>query len=145
MHTIQTKDLKVGMMVAVDTFSKAGQLIVRKDSILTRQMISHLKYYSIEQITIHDGQLASEIREAIENRNGVQTTQLEHILQSEEYKVFKKDYSANVNMLQDNVNDIILRNAPINATALVNETVKIFDKNPKLLFIFRNVAFHETD
>ena len=136
MHTIQTKDLKVGMMVAEDTFSKAGQLIVRKDSILTRQMISHLKYYSIEQVNIHDGQLAREIREAIEHRNGAQTTQLERILQSQEYKVFKKDYSANVNMLQDNVNDIILRNAPIDASTLVTETVKIFDKNQSYFSFF---------
>ena len=84
MLRVQTKDLKVGMMVAEDTFSKAGQLIIRKDSILTRQMISHLKYYSIDKVNIHDSALAREIRDAIENRNGVQTTQLERILQSEE-------------------------------------------------------------
>ena len=136
MPTIQTKELQVGMMVAEDTFSKAGQLIVRKDSILTRQMISHLKYYSIEQVNIHDSQLALKIQDAIEKRNGAQTTQLERILQSQEYKVFKKEYSANVNMLQDNVNDIILRNTPVDAPALVKETVKIFDKNQSYFSFF---------
>ncbi|MBQ6844431.1 MAG: HD domain-containing protein [Agathobacter sp.] len=136
MPIIQTKDLKVGMMVSEDTFSKAGQLIVRKDSILNRQMISHLKFYSITQINIYEDALSKDILNAIENRNGVQTTQLERILQSEEYKVFKKDYSANVNMLEDNVNDIILRNTPIDSTELVNETVKIFDKNQDYFSFF---------
>lgn len=129
MPIVQTKDLKIGMMVAEDVYSKAGQLIIRKDSLLTRQMISHIKYYFIEQVNIHDGELALEIREALESRNGAQTTQLERILRSEEYKVFKKDYSSSVNMLQDSVNDIILRNSQVNAPELISETVKIFDKN----------------
>ncbi len=129
MKLIETKDLQIGMMVAEDIYSKAGQLIVRKDSILTRQMISHLKYYFIPQVHIHEDELAAEIKEALDTRNNVTHTQLERILSSEEYKVFKKDYSSNVNMLQNSVNDIILRNAPVNGPELIEETVKIFDKS----------------
>ena len=129
MPFVRTEDLKIGMMVSDDVYSKAGQLIVRKDSLLSRQMISHIKFYSIEQVNIYDGEMAMEIREAYEHRNGAQTTQLERILKSEEYKVFKKEYTANVNMLQDSVNDIILRNTPVDAPALIEDTVKIFDKN----------------
>lgn len=136
MPTIQTKDLQVGMMVSDDTFSKAGQLIVHKDSILSRQMISHLKFYSITQVNIYEDALSQEILDAIENRNGVQTTQLERILQSEDYKVFKKDYSANVSMLEQNINDIVVRNAPVDAAQLVNETVKIFDRNQDYFSFF---------
>ena len=129
MPLIKTTDLKIGMMVCDDVYSKAGQLIVRKDSLLSRQMISHIKFYSIEQVNIYDGEMALQIREAYEQRNGVQTTQLERILTSEEYKVFKKDYAANVNMLQESVNDIILRNAPVDPPSLIDETVRIFNKN----------------
>lgn len=136
MPVIQTKDLMVGMIAAENIYSKAGQLIVRKDSILSRQMISHLKYYFIEQVNIYDHELSPEIQEAIENRNGAQTTQLERILQSQEYKAFKKDYSTNVNMLQSYVNDIILRNVPDDAHALVDDTVKIFDKNQGFFSFF---------
>ena len=75
MPLIRTEDLKIGMMVCDDVYSKAGQLIVRKDSLLSRQMISHIKYYSIEQVNIYDGEMAMEIREAYEHRNGAQTTQ----------------------------------------------------------------------
>jgi len=129
MPFIRTEDLKVGMMVSEDVYSKAGQLIVRKDSLLSRQMISHMKFYTIEQVNIYDGEMAMEIREAYEKRNGAQTTHLERILKSEEYKVFKKEYTANVNMLQDSISDIILRNTPVDAPALIDDTVKIFNKN----------------
>ena len=129
MPFVRTEDLRVGMMVCDDAYSKAGQLIVRKDSLLSRQMISHLKFYAIEQVNIYDGEMAQEIREAYEKRNGAETTQLEKILKSEEYKVFKKEYTANVSLLQDSVSDIILRNTPVDAPALIEDTVKIFDKN----------------
>lgn len=129
MAIVQTKDLEIGMMVSEDVYSKAGQLIVRKDSLLTRQMISHLKYYFVSEVNIYEAELAQEIREALEHRNSEQITQLQRILSSEEYKEFKQDYSENVSMLQDSVNDIILRNAPVNATELLNSSVKIFDKN----------------
>ncbi len=136
MALVQTKDLSVGMMVAEDVYSKAGQLIIRKDSLLTRQMIAHLKYYFISEIEIHEGELPEEIKHALDVHNKVETTQLERIFKSEEYKLFKKDYSANVNMLQNSVNDIILRNTPINAPELIEQTVKIFDNGDSYFSLF---------
>ena len=106
MPIVKTEDLKIGMMVCENVYSKAKQLIVHKDSLLSRQMISHIKFYSIEQVNVYDGDIAMEIREAYEG-NDAHTTQLEQILKSQEYKVFKEDYTANVGMLKNSVNDII--------------------------------------
>ena len=128
MAIVQTKDLTIGMMVKEDVYSKAGQLIVRKDSLLTRQMISHLKYYFITEVEIYEAKLAEEIRLALETKNGVQVTQLERILNSQEYVTFKKEYSKDVSMLRDSVNDIILRNTPVNSQELIDSTLQIFDK-----------------
>ena len=136
MALVQTKDLSVGMMVAEDVFSKAGQLIIRKDSLLTRQMIAHLKYYFISEIEVHEGELPEEIKHALDVRSRTENTQLERIFKSEEYKVFKKDYSTNVNMLQNSVNDIILRNTPVNAPELIQQTVKIFDNGESYFSLF---------
>lgn len=136
MALIQTKDLEVGMIVEKDVFSKAGQLVVRQDSLLTRQMIAHIKYYSITEVHIKVGKLSSEIKEALESRNGARSSQLEEIFKTEEYKVFKKNYTANVSMLQNSINDIILRNARINAPDLINETVKIFESAQGSYFSF---------
>jgi len=129
MAIVQTKDLSIGMMVSEDVYSKAGQLIVRKDSLLTRQMISHLKYYFITEVKIYETELAEEIREALEAQNGVQATQLDRILNSQEYATFRKEYREEVNMLRDSMNDIILRNAPINGQELVDSTMQVFNKS----------------
>ena len=129
MAIVQTKDLSIGMMVSEDVYSKAGQLIVRKDSLLTRQMISHLKYYFITEVNIYETELAEEIREALEAQNGVQATQLDRILNSQEYATFRKEYREEVNMLRDSMNDIILRNAPINGQELVDSTMQVFNKS----------------
>ena len=136
MALIQTKDLTVGMMVADNVYSKAGQVIVRKDSILTRQMIAHLKYYMIPEIEVHDGELPEEIKQALELRESMEHTQLERILQSKEYKVFKKEYTANVNMLQNSVNDIILRNIPVDPPSLIEQTVQIFNSGDSYFSLF---------
>lgn len=136
MAIIQIKHLQVGMMVAEDVFSKAGQLIIRKDSILTRQMIAHLKYYFISEVNIYDEQLSDDIQDAIAAQSSKEATNLEKILNSEEYKIFKKDYTSNVSMLQDSVNDIILRNTPVNPQELIAETVKIFENGQSYFSLF---------
>lgn len=136
MAILQTKDLSVGMMVNQDVYSKAGQLIIRKDSLLTRQMIAHLKYYFIDEIEIYDGELPETIQHALEARTQIENTQLDRILKSPEYKEFKKDYTANVNMLQNSVNDIILRNTPINPPELIENTVRIFNNGTSYFSLF---------
>ncbi len=136
MAQIQTKDLSVGMMVSEDVFSKAGQLIIRKDSLLTQQMIAHLKYYFITEVEIYDNALPEEIQEALNSPSRIKDTQLERILKSPEYKVFKKDYVANVNMLQNSVNDIILRNTPVRPPELIKETVRIFNSSDSYFSLF---------
>lgn len=136
MALLQTKDLSVGMMVSENVYSKAGQLIIRKDSLLTRQMIAHLKYYSITEIEIYNGNLPEEILHALDEHAKIESTQLDKILNSKEYKVFKKDYSNNVHMLQNSVNDIVLRNTPVNPPELIQQTVKIFDNGNSYFSLF---------
>ena len=128
MPIVKTEDLKIGMMVSEDVYSKAKQLIVPKDSLLSRQMISHIKFYSIEEVNVYDGDIAMEIREAYEG-NDAHTTQLQRILESQEYKIFKKDYTENVSLLKNSVSDIIKRNTPIDPPSLIENTVKIFEQN----------------
>lgn len=136
MAIIQTKDLSMGMMVAENVYSKAGQLIIRKDSLLTRQMIAHLKYYSIPEIEVLDGELPEYILHALESQAKYENTQLEHIFNSQEYKVFKKNYVSNVNNLQVAVNDIILRNVPIDQPKVIEQTVNIFDNCESYFSLF---------
>ena len=136
MSTIQTKNLTVGMVAADNIYSKAGQLIIRKDSMLTRQMIAHLKYYFISEIEVLDGELPIEIQEALDNQKNLETTHLERLLASEEYKEFRKEYDKSVSFLEESVNDIIKKNAPVDAKKMLTETVRLFDKEPSYYSLF---------
>ncbi len=136
MAKLQVKDLNVGMVVSSDIYSRAGQLIVRKNSLLTRQMIAHLKYYAIEYAEVTDSEQSAEVRNAMNARATVETTQLAKLLRSKEYKVFCKDYSSDVRFLQNSVNDIIMRNAPVNTPELIERTVKIFNSSDSFYSLF---------
>lgn len=128
MPIVKTEDLRIGMMVCENVYTKAKQLIVQKDALLSRQMISHIKFYEIKEVNVYDGDMAIEIREAYEH-NDAHTSQLERILQSQEYKIFKKEYTENVSMLKNTVSDIVLRNTPIDPPSIIDNTVKIFEQN----------------
>lgn len=136
MAIVETKNLSVGMVAADNIYSKAGQLIVRKDSILTRQMIAHLKYYFIHEIEILDGALPDEIQKALDNQKNLETTHLERLLASEEYKQFRKEYDTSVTFLQECVNDIVKKNAPVDTPKLIAETIRLFDKEPSYYSLF---------
>ena len=45
MVTYPLNELQPGMIVAADVFTPRGQLIVLRGSILSQQMIQHMKYY----------------------------------------------------------------------------------------------------
>lgn len=136
MAKVQTKNLTIGMVVADNVYSKAGQLIVRKDSMLTRQMIAHLKYYFIPEIEILEGELPDEIKRALDNQKNLETTHLEKLLASEEYKQFRKEYDTSVTFLEKSVNDIVKKNAPIDSKKMIEETVRLFDKEPSYYSLF---------
>jgi len=136
MSIVKTKELSIGMVAAKNIYSKAGQLIVRKDSILTRQMIAHLKYYFIPEIEILDGELPEEIQNALDNQKNLETTHLDKLLASEEYKQFRQEYNNSVAFLENSVNDIVKKNAPVDSKRMIEETVQLFDKEPSYYSLF---------
>ena len=52
MVTYPLNELQPGMIVAADVFTPRGQLIVLRGSILSQQMIQHMKYYHVPSVTI---------------------------------------------------------------------------------------------
>lgn len=136
MPIYKLNELSVGMIIADDIRSYAGQIIVRKNSVLTRQMIGHLKYYSIPQVEIYEGEISKEIKKALDNQHNVEATHLKRLLNSQEYKEFKKTYTNNVSVLENSVNDIILKNAPVQPKQLLHEIITIFDTDQSYFSLF---------
>ena len=69
MHTVKVNDLTEGMIVAQNVLSRMGQIIVYKNSCLTKQMISQICYYQIPSVEIIDGEIPPQTALALEHKH----------------------------------------------------------------------------
>lgn len=136
MPIVETKKLTEGLIVSANVYSKSGQLIVPVNSCLTRQMISHLRYYNITEVSIHEGEIPKEAQESINLKNDVEKTHLDKLLSTQEYAKFKENYTENVTLVEENFNDIILKNTPIDEPNLITDTVELFEQNKSTYALF---------
>ena len=65
MITYPLEELQTGMIVANDVFTPHGQLIVPRGSILSQQMIQHMKYYHVPSATILPNEISPASDEEI--------------------------------------------------------------------------------
>ncbi len=86
MVTYPLNELQPGMIVAADVFTPRGQLIVLRGSILSQQMIQHMKYYHVPSVPI----LPNEIDPmSFEKADRSEPTYAKRIRQSESFKEFR--------------------------------------------------------
>lgn len=129
MAVVQAAQLKEGMVIADDVYSKAGQLILPRNIILTSQMISHVAHYGIEEVTIIQGELPREVKADIEIKKEAERSYTNRILNTEEYQRFKKHYKAQVEILETQLNNLVLRSQDIDEELLLKETMELFAEN----------------
>lgn len=84
---IKTKELAVGMIVADDVYSMNGQLIITKNTIVSERIIARLRFYSVPAVNV------MEVKE-IDTDNEQDATLSALIKKSEEYREFRKDFTA---------------------------------------------------
>ena len=130
MSLIDVKNLTEGQIVAKNVFTRSGQLILSKDSCLSWQMIARLKYYDIPSIYILDGEIPKSTQESIELQKKVEQSHMAKMLASSEFKIFHETYTHNVEVLEKNFNDIILKNTSVNELSLITDTIELFEQNP---------------
>lgn len=130
LEIVKTSNLKEGLIVAEDIYSKAGQRIIPANCALTQQMILHLSYYGITEIsTLSSGDIPLETQKAIIIKKQVEENFKNKIESSEEYKIFEENYKRNIDIIEKNFNDIILKNTDIDEPNLITETIRLFDNN----------------
>lgn len=130
MSTILTKQLTEGQIVAEHVYTKNGQIIIQKDTCLTRQMISRLTFYEIPSVVIIDGEIPDSTRESMAIQKEVEQSHLARLIASSEFQIFQKSYTHNVEVIEKNFNDIILKNTSIDEISLITETIHLFEQNP---------------
>ena len=121
MAQVLTSELQEGMITADDTYSDDGKMIVPKDTVLTKNLITRLVNLGVVNVEISDGEEASKAEDAEEPFQLVN----EELLKKPEYKKFKRRYENQVRDLEDHLNDIVTKNAPIQVDAMLNNTLTI--------------------
>lgn len=130
MSLIDVKQLTEGQIVAQNVYTRNGQLILSKDSCLTRQMIARLKYYEIPSIFVLEGEIPESTQESMELQKKIEQSHMAKMLASSEFKIFQETYSHNIKVLEQNFNDIILKNTSVNELSLITDTITLFEQNP---------------
>ncbi len=128
LHIVQTKQLKEGQIVAENVVSKTGQIIVNKHSCLNKQMISQIQNYRIDQVNIIDGEIPKQTIAAIEHKQQVERSYLKKIISTPNFEKFKKHYTDTLELLENNLNEIIFRNVPIDQPALITDSIELFEQ-----------------
>ena len=128
MHTVKVKDLTEGMIVAQNVLSRMGQIIVYKNSCLTKQMISQICYYQIPSVEIIDGEIPPQTALALEHKHEVEKTYLQRVLSRPDFEKFKERYISAVALMENSLNDIIFRRIEIDEPDLIEDTVNLFNR-----------------
>ncbi|MBC5686755.1 HD-GYP domain-containing protein [Roseburia sp. NSJ-9] len=126
MVTYPLNELQPGMIVAADVFTPRGQLIVLRGSILSQQMIQHMKYYHVPSVTI----LPNEIDPmSFEKADRSEPTYAKRIRQSESFKEFREHYTQSASIFQEQLSRFVAGDAHLDTSALLQDTLELFDHN----------------
>lgn len=136
MPVIAYKDLKPNMVTASDVISKTGQIIVLKNSVLSEQLIVHMGFYGIKEVSVLDTSSAKEIIAAEEKKDDEIETYAQRIAKSPEFKVFRINYEKKAKFIEQSFNDIVNKNMPIDAEKLIENVLELFPESIGVISLF---------
>lgn len=126
MVTYPLNELQSGMIVAADVLTPRGQLIVCRGSILSQQMIQHMKYYRVPSVSI----LPNEISPiSFEKADQGETSYARRIRQSEAFVEFRKHYTQSASIFQEEITRFAKGDVHLNTDRLLQDTLELFDHN----------------
>ena len=129
MKRISTKELMPGMKIAEDVYTYNDQLILSKGLVLTDKAIMRLEFYSILGIKIEDELV---FKPTVEK----ETSYSEKIKSSNSFQEFKQHFDISVDRFHSLMNDIIEKNAPLDANSLLNDTLTLLDTSEGSVNVF---------
>jgi putative nucleotidyltransferase with HDIG domain len=153
-----TSDLKEGMVTLSDTYSTEGKLVIPKDTVITKTIISRLVDNDVlfvdidespkgineeisqlkeEAAAIESAEAEAKAEEATsENKAPAFEIDTESIEKTPEYKKFKRRYVNTMTDMSKHLNDIVTKNAPINVDQMLNDTLNILKASDSKLSMF---------
>lgn len=137
---LKTSFAEPGMILAEDIYSSADYFIAGKGAVLTDRMITRLKFYSVEEITVltPDSLRRQKKHSSAVPGKPAQTPSASYvgrIKASPEYRTFTTTFYCSFVSYKEQVNDVVLKKAPLNTEELLASVSKVFAscKNPNSL------------
>lgn len=137
MSTKFTSELKEGMVTLEDTYSTKGQLIIPKNTVITKSLIQKLLSNSVVMIEVDDKILSSGDASGFLSSF---TVDEEAITKTPEYKKFKHRYDKNIDIMSEHLNDIVQKNAPVEIDTMLNNALNIIEVTNSPLSIFTMIS-----
>lgn len=133
MKRVLTIKAKIGEVVGSDVYTDGGHLVIKKGTVLDQDIIEKLKYYSIfdffvedkKEISYEQDDLERMIFEEDEEDATEEDAYYKKIKKTEEFKKFESIFNSSVVRVQESINDIIYKNAPVDVDALLGDIKKI--------------------
>ena len=135
MKRILTIKAEEGMVVAGDVYTDNNHLVISRGTVLDRDIIERLKYYSIFDFFIEDDKpvkLSSYNQDDLERLvfqgYHIETgSYYQKIKESEEFEVFEKLFQDSVRNIKDCINDVVMKNKEVKVDELLESVKKITD------------------
>lgn len=115
-----TFELEPGMLVADDVYSSAGHVIVQKGTELTAELITLIQQNNVTDVRIGQKAESTETSET--------PSYNEQIRNSSEFKEFSEQYSKNVDVLKQTLNDIVSKNGNLEVSELTGKCNSLLRK-----------------
>lgn len=128
-----TSELKEGMITLTDTYSTKGKLILPKNTVITKSIITRLVSNDVLFVEVEDEVIELVSENVSGNTFGIDE---ETIKSKPEYKKFRRRYEKNVLDISDHLNDIVNKNASIDTVAMLDSTMNILKSTDSPLSIF---------
>ena len=128
-----TSELKEGMVTLTDTYSTKGQLIIPKDTVITKSLINKLISNSVVLVEVSDEPVSVVLEDDFLSQF---TIDEEAVTRTPEYKKFKHRYERNIDVISEHLSDIVHKNAPIETDTMLNNALSIIDSTNSPLSIF---------
>lgn len=137
---LKTSFAEPGMIVGKDIYSESDYLIAGEGAVLTDRMITRLKFYSVEEITIITPEaLKNPKKEKPVFRNKPviipEFSYVGRVKSSPEYRVFTKTFYSSFVSYKEQLNEVVQNKAPLNTDNMLADVSKIFAscKSPNAL------------
>lgn len=132
MKRVLTIKAKEGMVIAGDVYTDGGHLVITKGTVLDKEIIEKLKYYSVFDFFIVEESLISYEQDDLErmifsdeNVIGEDESYYKKIKQTEKFKKFEGMFNESVVKVEKSINDMVFRNSPIQVNELLEDVKKI--------------------